>query len=364
MTTFIPGLDLNEQFYHQVIGPLLTNHFPNLRHSAALIGYGSDVLGYDTELSTDHNWGPRLQLFLNPADHSVYSDSVDQLMRRQLPHRFKGYGVNFSAPDAGDGGTQQMEESATGEVHHLLEIVTIPSYFQRYLGRDPYAPLAPLDWLTLGEQKLLEVTAGRVFHDGLEEVEPIRVKYAYYPHDVWLYRLAAQWTRIAQEEAFMGRCGDVGDELGSHIVAARLVREVMRLAFLLERKYAPYSKWFGTAFSRLDCGAQLTPLLNRVLDSNPWQARQEPLCAAYVFLGEMQNALAIAERVEPTITDYFNRPYKVIFAGRFGEAAKAAIEDEQVKALPSDLGAADQLVDSTDVTSNAALMQKLRALYL
>jgi len=364
MTLFIPGLELNEQFYREIVGPLLTTHFPTLLHSAALIGYGSDVLGYDTELSTDHNWGPRLQLFLTPADHNARRAQIDQLLRQQLPHTFKGYAVNFRDPDANDGGTRQMAQSRSGEVHHLLELVTVSNYFQRYLGRDPYAPLTAVDWLTLGEQKLLEVTDGRVFADGLGEVEAIRATYAYYPHDIWLYRLAAQWTRIAQEEAFMGRCGAVGDELGSHIVAARLVREMMRLGFLLERSYAPYSKWFGSAFRKLHCGAQLTPLLNRVLDSHPWQARQEPLCAAYVILGEMQNTLGIAEHVEPIITDYFNRPYKVIFAGRFAEALKAAIRDEEVKALPSDLGGADQLVDSTDVTSNAAVMQKVRALYL
>ena len=363
MPTFIPGLDLNEQFYHDIVRPLLATHFPKLRHSAALIGYGSDVLGYDTELSTDHNWGPRLQLFLTPADHAAQRVAVDQMLRRTLPHTFHGYAVNFSEPDMADGGTQRMEASSGGEVRHLLEIVTVPAYFQRYLGRDPHAPLSPLDWLTLGEQKLLEVTAGRVFHDGLGELHELRAKYAYYPHDIWLYRLAAQWTRISQEEAFMGRCGEVGDELGSHIVAARLTRELMRLAFLLERRYAPYSKWFGTAFGKLDCAPILLPIFNAILDQHPWQERQKPLVAAYVYLAEMQNALGIAERVEPTITDYFNRPYKVIFAGRFAEALKAEIGDEQVKALPSDLGGADQFVDSTDVTSNAAVMQRLRAVY-
>ena len=362
--TFMPGLELNAHFYQEVVQPLLAAHFPHVVYSAALIGYGSDVLGYDTALSTDHNWGPRLQLFLSPADHAAHHEALDQLLQRSLPHLFRGYAVNFSKPDLGDGGTQRMADEEVAEVRHLIEIKTIPAYFQYYLGRDPDAPLDPIDWLTLGEQKLLEVTAGRVYHDGLGELTALREKFAYYPDDIWRYRLAAQWTRIAQEEAFMGRCGDVGDELGSHLVAARLVRESMRLAFLLERQYAPYSKWLGTAFSRLACGPQLTPILNQVLDSHPWQARQAPLCEAYVILAEKQNALGLAERVEPTITNYFNRPYKVIFAGRFGEALRAAISDEWIKALPGDIGGADQLVDSTDVTSNAAVMQKLRGLYV
>lgn len=361
--TFIPGLQLNARFYVDIVRPLLDEYFPDLVHSAALMGYGSDVLGYDTPMSTDHNWGPRFQLFVAPTDYEHRREAIDQCLRNHLPHTFLGYPVNFSEPDLADGGVQRMETEAQSSVCHLVESMTIPAFFQRYLALDPYAELDAIDWLVLGEQKLLETTAGQVYHDGLHELIPLRAKFAYYPHDVWLYRLAAQWTRLAQEEAFMGRCGDVGDELGSHLVAARLVRELMRLAFLLERKYAPYSKWFGTAFSRLQCGPTLTPILNRVLDTNPWQARQEPLCEAYVLLAEMHNALGVTEPVEPTITDYFNRPYKVIFAGRFTDATRKAITDERVKAIAADIGGVDQLVDCTDVSAQPHLMQKLRVLY-
>jgi hypothetical protein len=55
----------------------------------------------------------------------------------------------------------------------------------------------------------------------------------------------------SQEEPFVARTGDVGDELGSQVIAGRLVRALMQLCFLMERRYAPYSKWFGTGFSRL-----------------------------------------------------------------------------------------------------------------
>ena len=57
----------------------------------------------------------------------------------------------------------------------------------------------------------------------------------------------------------------VQDELGSRLVAMRLVRDLMRLGFLLERQYAPYIKWLGTAFQRLDCARVLTPLFERIM---------------------------------------------------------------------------------------------------
>ncbi|MEZ4865721.1 MAG: DUF4037 domain-containing protein [Caldilineaceae bacterium] len=362
--SFIPGLQLNGRFYHEIVRSLLDRAFPGLPHSAALIGYGSDVLGYDTTLSADHNWGPRLQIFLAPIDHARYGNEIDQWLRRHLPHTFLGYPVNFGEPQPDDNGVQQVNvNQESGEVQHRLEITTLPTYVGRYLGLDPTAELDALDWLTLSEQRLLEITAGEVYHDGLAELMPLRAKFAYYPHDVWLYRMAAQWVRISQEQAFMGRCGDVGDELGSRLVAARLVRDLMRLAFLLERCYAPYSKWLGTAFVRLPCGPTLAPLLNQVLDSHPWQARQEPLCAAYLILAEMHNALGIAERVEPQITDYFNRPYKVFFADALIAATQRQITDPQLRALPPNVGGVDQWVDSTDVTTEPYLMRKLRNFY-
>ena len=61
---FIPGLELSRLFYAEQVRPLLDASFSGLPHSAALIGWGSDVLGFDTARSTDHNWGPRVQLFL------------------------------------------------------------------------------------------------------------------------------------------------------------------------------------------------------------------------------------------------------------------------------------------------------------
>jgi len=42
---FIPGLELARQFHAELVGPLLDQSFPGITYSAALIGWGSDVLG-------------------------------------------------------------------------------------------------------------------------------------------------------------------------------------------------------------------------------------------------------------------------------------------------------------------------------
>ena len=95
----------------------------------------------------------------------------------------------------------------------------------------------------------------------------IRRKLSYFPRDVWLYLLAAQWARIGQEEHFVGRSGEVGDEIGSRLLAARLAHDIMQLCFLMEKIYAPYPKWFGFAFAQLGVRQCAVPILHRVLDA-------------------------------------------------------------------------------------------------
>jgi hypothetical protein len=252
--SFIPGIELNRTFFVEAVRPILDAHFPALVYSAGLLGYGSDVLGYDTPQSTDHEWGPRPLLFLGEEDEPRLASRIDAALRQHLPPVFRGYSTAF---DAADGeGVRRMVEATPGAITHHVQLFTLRAFVRSVLDRDPDQPLGTMDWLLLPQQQLLEFTAGAVYHDGLGTLGSLRERLAYYPHDVWLYLLASQWTRIAQEEAFMGRCSEVGDELGSRLVAARLVRDLMRLCFLMERRYTPYTNSSGTLPSSTRCLTQ------------------------------------------------------------------------------------------------------------
>jgi hypothetical protein len=357
LPTFIKGLELSEQFYAEAVRPLLVRHFPDLVYSAARIGAGSDVLGFDTPQSTDHDWGPRLMLFLGEADHKTYGDEIDGMLRRELPPEIHGYSTHFERSEEG---TTWMVPAGGGPINHGVSLLTVRAFFQSVLNFDPIGDMRAVDWLGVPEQNLLSLTAGRVYHDGLGQLAPLRRKLRYYPHDVWLYLLAAGWRRIAQEEAFMGRCGQVGDELGSRLVAARLVRDLMRLCFTMERRYAPYLKWLGSAFAQLDCAADLGPILTRALAADSWPERQTHLSAAYERVAAMHNALGITEPLSPEVSPYYDRPFVVIHGDRFVDAIRAQIESDEVRALPEHLGGVDQFIDSTDAQHDLA---RIKAVY-
>lgn len=359
MPTFIPGLDLSESFYQDVVRPLLAESFPKLRHSAALIGPGSEVLGFDTPQSRDHDWGPRMLLFLSAPDYVQLKDPLDALLSTRLPHTFRGYPTHFGPPD--HEGVRLLENITSGPIQHRVQIHTLDNYFEDYLGVDPRQELTPQDWLVTSEQKLRTITAGRIFHDDLG-LERIRATLDYYPEDIWRYLMASEWTKIAQEEPFVGRCGDVGDELGSRLIAARLVQYLMHLSFLLEREYAPYSKWFGHAFAQLKGASALGPIFQRVLAAADWKTREAHLSAAYELLAARHNALHITPALPDKVSPFFARPYRVIHADVFATALCESIADPQVRTLPP-IGSVNQFIDSTDVLSNTGLAQRLGVLF-
>ena len=339
MPAFRPGLDLAHSFYELEVRPRLLG----TAHSAALIGPGSDVIGFDDIRSTDHYWGPRLQVFVDQRDVDAAQRAIEGLPAEHLgwPTRIGSNQIPF-------------------RTH--VDVWTLRDWLTGSLGTDPRGGMSSLDWLVLPQHRLLETTAGRVFHDGLGQLEAVRESLAWYPDDVWLWLLASQWTRISQEEAFVGRAAEAGDDLGSRVVAARLVRELMRLCFLLERTYAPYGKWLGSAFSRLDAAATVGPSLAAALAADRYPQREQALVDAYEEVARRHNSLEMTRPETPTVRLFHDRPFRVIGADRFAHACVETIDDPILRSLPL-VGAVDQWVDATDVLSDAGRARRLIGWY-
>lgn len=332
------GIGLSRLLYIDFVAPLLRD----VDHAAALLGDGSEVLGYDDQTSPDHDFGPRVQIFL---DVVADTDDVATHVIRGLPSQLAGH------PLAADHTPPPV-------------VVTTPArFFGDRLGTDPAEGMRLADWLVTPTQRLATLTSGAVFHDPDGRLASRRAALTWYPDDVWRYVLAAQWLRIGQEQAFVARTGATGDELGSRVLAARLVRDLMHLAFLVERRWAPYGKWVGRAFTRLDVAARLGPLLDDAMTAAAWRERESALCRAGTTLGTLTNDLGLAAPVDPEPRRFFERDIHVVAAEPFCAALCAAIGDHEVVGLvtragrrpdgvPRIPGAIDQMVDSTDVLTD------------
>jgi hypothetical protein len=308
-----------------------------------LLGWGSDVLGYDTERSRDHGWGLRLQVFVDPDDVEDASRAIDD----GLPDRYAGAPVAYGWDDT--------------PVQHHVRVTTLASWLRAELGHDASEAMTLLDWLVTPQQQLLGVVRGAVYRDD-GALARVRARLAWYPDELWRWLVACQWRRIEQEQAFVGRAAEVDDELGSRVVAARLVREVMRLWFLLSREYAPYSKWLGTAFARLGDADAVVPTMARALAADTHRARESALVAMYEATARRHNDTGLTAAVDPTVRTFHDRPYRVLMADRFVGACLATVSDPWLATLPL-VGGIDQVVDSTDVLQFPERAAQLRALY-
>ncbi|BCY10291.1 DUF4037 domain-containing protein [Actinoplanes sp. L3-i22] len=315
MPEFRPGVELSRRFYLEAVRPLLGNR----QHIAARIGPGSDVLGFDTERSTDHDWGPRLDLFLEePGD-------LAEELRHTLPKQFLGWPTHFVPP-----GARVRSMAATdGPVDHYVTITPLDAWLRARIGADPGWPAIP--W-----QRLAEIAGGGVFHDPDGELTAIRARLSWYPDDFWRYVLGCQWARIGQEEAFPGRTAELGDDAGSRIITARLARDVARLLLLQQRRWPPYGKWLGTAITSDPAADHLA----RALSADDADRRSAALCDAYEEAARRQNDLGLCPPLDTRRRPYFDRGYPVIGAGRFAEAL--------LDGKPA-IGTIDQITDANEV---------------
>ncbi len=341
---FRPGLELCRRYHDDVVGPILLARFPGLRYAAARLDSGSELLGFDTARSMDHDWGARLQIFV--ADGGADIGSVCRALDAELPAEFLGVPTRFAEdPDA------TLGIASPEGVAHGVSVVPLGAWFQGQLGFDPRAGVTAFDWLATPTQRLAEITGGAVYHDDLD-LAAGREQLGWYPEDVWRYVLACQWARIGQEDHLAGRAAEVGDEIGSVVLAGRLVRDLMRLCLLLARRYPPYGKWLGTAFGRLPGIGPLRDALAGAITATDWATRERHLRTAYEAAALRCTDTGLIEPLDPRVRQFHSRPWRVLGTERFSAALTARITDPWLRTLPR-VGAIDQFVDNTDVLARA-----------
>ena len=363
MSKFLPGIELSRIFYWQVVRPLLDQHYPGLPHAAALLGPGSEVLGFDTEMSMDHHWFPNVLIFIQDQDEEL-AEPIHEMLRWNLPLTFMDFPLHL-VEIPGEPGTYWMQLKNEHPLNHNIHPRTLRWFISQLTDWDMDKPLEDADWLSIPSQILRSITSGALHHDGVGELTALRVRLEWYPHDVWLYLLAAGWQRIGDEEHIMPRAGYVGDEIGSALIGSRLVQDIMSLCFLMEKQYAPYPKWFGTAFQQLHCASDLTPILRRAQLAETWREREGALGVAYEYLARMHDALGITHQLPEEVSNFHNRPFQVIRGDLFANAILEQIQDSNVLRITQRglIGSVDQISDNTKLRTDIKWREDLRRLY-
>ncbi len=360
------GLDLSRDYYNLIIKPLIEEHFPQVSssHAGALIGWGSDVLANDDELSQDHEWGPRCIIFL-PDSLSYLSNNLLNLFNAKVPPFLMGYPTKYTVYKDQNCRFRIPSGDGSGEVN--IEITTHNKYFSENLG--VVIPNDDMDWLSLPENKLLEITSGEVFFDGNGELTALRDFYkAYYPLNVWKYRLAYAWQSLGWDIDLIGLCDARSDFLSSRNCLNVTLFKIMKLTFLLNRKYSPsYPKWLGKEFYKLPyLSNKIGPVLESCYldkDIKSVDDKLEAVCNLLIEHQNNQNELLELEKVPCRFARGFD------CARGFWKIDLQHIADQIFKSINGPLraisldGAVDQWVTNEDFMLNSNKLKLLSAVY-
>lgn len=133
----------------------------------------------------------------------------------------------------------------------------------------------------------------------------------------------------------------------------------MKLCFIQERKYAPYNKWFGSAFSELNIASRLLHVLKQLFNQTGWTEKEELLMQAYRIVAENHNKLKITEAIEIKITPFHSRPYLIINTQYFVEAIKEKIKTEELVKIKSSVSSINQISNETFILDDISSCKKI-----
>lgn len=265
----ISGLELSKCYYETYGKAMLKEQFPEYadRVAAGLVGHGSECLGFDDMWSKDHDFGPGFCLWLTEKDYEKVGQKMQEAYEA-LPKAFMGYPARNTSKRGGG----------------RVGVLSIPEFYEEFTGNGA--------WSEMEDEKLAMAVNGEMFDDPLGEFSAIREQLQNgMPFAVWKRILANAVALTAQAGQYnYGRCKKRNDIVAANLALDEFVREGMRTAYLLNRRYMPYYKWAWRGLENLERLSELKPLFEQVLSSEgERESVVEEICARLLEELKRQN---------------------------------------------------------------------------
>ena len=232
------GLELSECFFEEYGMPMLEEQFPDLIPylAAGLTGSGSECMGFDDQVSSDHDLEPGFCLFL-PGEDIIDRKQAFGLERAyaKLPREYKGYKRSLMQPVGGSRhGVIRISDflmDKTGTADGLLNME---------------------QWLSIPSYYLEEATNGKIFFDNYGEITKVREKLKCYPEVIRMKKLSGHLLLMAQSGQYnYRRCLKHNENAAAQMAVFEFTQNTMAAIFLLNNKYMPYYKWSFRALREL-----------------------------------------------------------------------------------------------------------------
>ena len=222
------GLDLSRQFYEEYGKKMLHEKFSQIESkiAIALIGSGSECMGYDDDISRDHDFDAGFIIFISD---DINDKTKFELEREYsyLPNEFNGFKREILSPVGGN----------------RKGVKRISDFLFEKLGRRD-ANLSLTDFLTIDEEYLLEITNGEIFRDDSEILINIWKKLTYLPNDIKLKKIAGELLIMAQSGQYNYVRAKKRLDIGAGKLSInKFVNSFIHFVFLINEVYMPYYKW-------------------------------------------------------------------------------------------------------------------------
>lgn len=232
------GIELASRFFWDIGLSAIESRFPAYidRLAAGLVAAGSDCIGDDC--SQKQELVSRFHIYLDSADYAEIGTGLQSLLDT-LPCESGG-----------------VPCCASGS--RINRVFSIDGFFQEKTSTDSspgfsHAPESQSDWLKIPEYRLYDIAQGQVFYDPIGEFTSRRQGFAgYYPRDIWLAKTAAAMVECGEYgEVLLPKSLAQNDYFTAEMAWWRFTESVLRLGFLLNRKYTPSQQLLYREFCKL-----------------------------------------------------------------------------------------------------------------
>ena len=254
------GLELSRKFYEEYGKPMLESEFSEIEKYLAvgLVGSGSECLGFDDEISKDHDFEAGFCIFL-PDEVDERTEFLLERAYSRLPDEFMGYKKGKLNP-------------VGGNRHGVLRI---SNFLKSKIGTED-GQLSANDWFFIEEQFVLEVTNGELFCDNFGLLTEVRKNLEYLPEDVRLKKLAGNLLLMAQSGQYnYMRCIKRGDTAAAQLSVGEFVNSALKAIYLLNKKYLPYYKWIFRGLKEMPILSELYSDLEYLISSPNTEAQKK-----------------------------------------------------------------------------------------
>lgn len=256
-------------FYERYGALMIHKNFPDFedRIAVGLVGEGSDCFGYDDTISMDHDYGVGFCMWLTDADY----ERIGAELQAKYENLVASKADEFMVMNKG-----AVDRIVNKNMDGRRGAMRISEFYENILGvrinkeaKNAKEILSEQGYLFTTDENLATVTNGMLFRDDLGEFKKIRESLkAYYPQKVWMLKLAKELHNFAQyAQSNYARMMVRKDYVTANLCVAKGMESAMQIAYLLNKKYAPYYKWMQKGLLKLNGAVEINNLIQDIAET-------------------------------------------------------------------------------------------------